>query len=173
MRPEGISCTLSVRGSVHSFGGIGMYRYAQEAGCRLHARAFVNVIVLSVVQAMAVPTQRYTWDQVPIGGGGAIPTVVAHPVVRDAVFTTHDVCGPYRYSAARSRFEYLCGQFDWSTKTNRQAHGTECLVVDPTDVTGNTIYATLGEWANVPEVTGCSNPLTGEPHGPKPTMPPA
>jgi len=114
---------------------------------------FIVVLILSAA-AWPATSQQYTWDQVLIGGGGAIPTTVAHPTAKDVVFTTHDVCGPYRYNAARGRFEYLCGQFGWETMESRQYHGTECLVVDPTDATGNTIYATLGEWAFRPEGHG-------------------
>ena len=89
--------------------------------------------------------QTYTWNQVRIGGSGALPSFVAHPKVSDLYFITTDVGTPYRWNKNLQKWEHLM-LFQkipvnyWNWEVNQRCGS---LGVDPNDATGNILYATV------------------------------
>jgi hypothetical protein len=76
-----------------------------------------------------------------VGGGGATTTIKAHPKVPNLYFITTDVGTPYRWNNSQQRWE---GMFysAWQGKESRSAAAR--LAFDPSDPTGNILYATTG-----------------------------
>gem|GEM_PF-1140563 len=89
--------------------------------------------------------QTYTWNQVRIGGSGALPSFVAHPKVPDLYFITTDVGTPYRWNKNLQKWEHLM-LFEklpvnyWSWEFSQRCGS---IGVDPNDATGNILYATV------------------------------
>lgn len=92
-----------------------------------------------------VYAQSYSWNQVRIGGSGALPSFVAHPKVPDLYFITTDVGTPYRWNKNLQKWEHLM-LFKkipvnyWNWEVNQRCGS---LGVDPNDATGNILYATV------------------------------
>lgn len=103
----------------------------------------LTIFYLAVSQG--VQAQAYTWNQVRIGGSGAIPSFVAHPLVSDLYFITTDVGTPYRWNKDLQKWEHLMlfkkipiNYWNWEF---HQRCGS--IAVDPNDATGNILYATV------------------------------
>lgn len=95
--------------------------------------------------SQGVRAQSYTWNQVRIGGSGALPSFVAHPKVPDLYFITTDVGTPYRWNKNLQKWEHLMlfkkiPNNYWNWEVNQRCGS---LGVDPGDATGNILYATV------------------------------
>ncbi|MCS3800994.1 Ig-like domain-containing protein [Niastella sp. OAS944] len=90
-----------------------------------------------------VKGQAYTWNQVRIGGSGAIPTFVAHPKVPDLYFVTTDVGTPYRWNKNLQKWEHMMLFEKIPVNYWRWEYNQRCgsIAVDPNDATGNILYA--------------------------------
>ncbi|MEY3898185.1 MAG: hypothetical protein RLZZ214_3706 [Verrucomicrobiota bacterium] len=97
---------------------------------------------LALAATLVASAQSYTWKPVRIGGGGATTTIQAHPKVKDLYFITTDVGTPYRWNATEQRWEGMFYKSGFKGWENRSAAAR--LAFDPSDVTGNTLYATTG-----------------------------
>jgi hypothetical protein len=98
--------------------------------------------VMALAITLVATAETYTWKPVRVGGGGATTTIQAHPRVKNLYFITTDVGTPYRWNASEQRWEgmfYKNGVSGWE---NRSAAAR--LAFDPSDATGNTLYATTG-----------------------------
>ena len=101
--------------------------------------------IIFLVNAMVSHGQNYTWNQVRIGGSGAIPSFVAHPKVPDLYFVTTDVGTPYRWNKDLQKWEHMM-LFKkipvnyWRWEYNQRCGG---IAVDPNDATGNILYAAV------------------------------
>jgi uncharacterized protein YjdB len=101
--------------------------------------------IFYLTASQCVQAQTYTWNQVRIGGSGALPSFVAHPIVPDLYFTTTDVGTPYRWNKNLQKWEHLM-LFKkipvnyWNWEVNQRCGS---LAVDPNDATGNILYATV------------------------------
>lgn len=87
----------------------------------------------------------YSWKQVAIGGGGAVPGLLFHPKVKDLAYIRTDVGGALRWDPATSSWIQL---FNWLPKSQGNLVGVQSLAVDPSDATGNTLYAALGAFSH-------------------------
>jgi len=102
---------------------------------------------LLLSSCLALHAQSYTWNTVRVGGGGAVPTVQAHPKVPNLFFITTDVGTPYRWNNTSQRWEGMFYKATVSGWDYRSAAGR--IAFDPSDTTGNILYATTGAgWAN-------------------------
>lgn len=102
---------------------------------------FIAAFVLSF--ATSIHAQ---WKSVRVGGGGLITSIVAHPKVQNLYFITTDVGTPYRWNATSQAWEGLFYNLP-SNYWGKNAAGN--IAVDPSDATGNVIYATIGgPWIN-------------------------
>jgi hypothetical protein len=102
---------------------------------------FIVAFCLSNSLIFAQSSESYQWGKVLLGGGGAVPTVIAHPKVSGAVFSTHDVCGPNRWNEVKQQFEYSLSFPYWMSPQN--IAGCECLTLDPNDLSGNTALLSI------------------------------
>ncbi|NLR80588.1 Ig-like domain-containing protein [Chitinophaga eiseniae] len=101
--------------------------------------------IFHLVVLQGVRAQTYTWNQVRIGGSGALPSFVPHPKVPDLYFITTDVGTPYRWNKNLQRWEDLMlfkkmpvNYWGWEFSQRCGSIG-----VDPNDSTGNILYATV------------------------------
>lgn len=106
----------------------------------------LSSVLLAIVCLAAVLVahgQTYTWNQVRIGGSGAIPTFQAHPKVPDLYFATTDVGTPYRWNKNTQRWEDLMMYKKIPVNYWRWEYNQRCgdIGVDPNDATGNILYA--------------------------------
>ena len=87
--------------------------------------------------APAYTMETYQWGQVPIGGGGCIPCLVVHPKVKDVMYLGADVGAVDRWDAASQK---------WVPTLNYYGapQGCDALAIDPSDATGNIVYAAMG-----------------------------
>lgn len=105
----------------------------------------VLIMILYLTAPPGVRAQTYTWNQVRIGGSGALPSFVAHPKVPDLYFITTDVGTPYRWNKDLQKWEHLMlfGKIPvnyWTWEFNQRCGS---IGVDPNDATGNILYATV------------------------------
>jgi photosystem II stability/assembly factor-like uncharacterized protein len=89
--------------------------------------------------ASAYTTDSYNWSQVPIGGTGNISCLVIHPKVKDVMYIGADVGGVDRWDAENKK---------WIPTFNYYGalQGCDALAIDPTDTTGNIVYAAMGSY---------------------------
>ena len=89
----------------------------------------------------AATAETYTWKTVRVGGGGATTSIQAHPKVQNLFFITTDVGTPYRWNEAKQCWE---GLFYKPTPGKENRYAAARLAFDPSDATGNILYATTG-----------------------------
>ncbi|MDJ1505694.1 Ig-like domain-containing protein [Xanthocytophaga agilis] len=112
-------------------------------------RKLMRMMLLAMVVSGAfigiTTAQTYNWNTVPIGGGGFVTSIKAHPKVPNLFFITKDVGTPYRWNATTQKWEemMLFGKIP-TTYWNWEG-GAKCAEVafDPSDATGNILYATI------------------------------
>lgn len=87
--------------------------------------------------AHAYTTETYEWGQVPIGGTGNITNLVIHPKVKDVIYLGADVGGVDRWDEKTKH---------WIPTMNYYGaqQGIDALAVDPSDASGNIVYAAVG-----------------------------
>jgi len=107
-------------------------------------RMMILLIALTGALNFVAKAQTYNWKSVRMGGGGNVTSIKAHPKVPNLYFITTDVGTPYRWNHATQKWEDLM----WSGKIpttywNWEA-AAKCgdLAFDPSDATGNILYAT-------------------------------
>lgn len=103
---------------------------------------FLLVIVLILgffVQSNAQSNAQ--WKTVRVGGGGAVTSIQAHPKVQNLYFITTDVGTSYRWNSTTQAWEGLFYNFP-ASYWGKNAAGN--VAFDPSDVTGNVLYATIG-----------------------------
>jgi xyloglucan-specific exo-beta-1,4-glucanase len=93
--------------------------------------------------AASMPSDPATWNHVPIGGGGYVTGMVAHPAVKDLVYIRTDVGGAYRWNPVDQSWTSIT---DWIPADDRDLYRIESLAVAPTDP--GTVYLAGGSgWA--------------------------
>lgn len=117
---------------------------------------FLRWVVMAawLLSCMEAPTQAseipppaaapYTWSNVALGGGGAVPGVVLHPRVPDLAYARTDVGGAFRWDEVASRWIPL---LDWIGADAWNHYGVDSLAVDSTDATGGIVYIAVGKYA--------------------------
>lgn len=99
---------------------------------------------------------RYHWDRVAVGGGGAVPGMVAHPRVPDLFYIRTDVGTPYRWDSGKERWIPL---LEWVSIDEWWRSAAESICVDPSEPDGETVYVAVGkyDWAGPGDVWKSSN----------------
>lgn len=100
-------------------------------------------LLLDIVRGEGLSAQKYQWNNVRIGGGGATTAVKAHPRVKDLFFITTDVGNPYRWNNLEQKWEGLLNAVPASLWNTGAAAS---LAPDPNDSTGRVLYATVGKY---------------------------
>jgi len=96
-------------------------------------------------EAAKSPEPSYSWENVAIGGGGAVPGVLLHPLVKDLAYIRTDVGGAYRWSEEGKSWTPLMESTpfkEWNL------YGVESFAVDPSDASGNTLYVSTGKYTD-------------------------
>ncbi len=127
----------------------------------MNMRAIYTLLltIFYLTASQGVHAQAYTWNQVRIGGSGSLPSFVAHPMVPDLYFITTDVGTPYRWNKNLQKWEHLM-LFKkipvnyWNWEVNQRCGS---IGVDPSDATGNILYATVENGAGSAPGKGSSS----------------
>lgn len=92
----------------------------------------------------AIKTEPYHWDNVRVGGGGAIPGIVLHPKAKNLAYIRTDVGTLYRWDEEAGRWHPLT---EWIGLEEgvRRLYGVEAVAVDPSDESGDIVYASIGK----------------------------
>ncbi len=85
-------------------------------------------------------TNGYTWSPVPIGGGGYVTGIFAHPLEPDLVYLRTDVGGAYRWDVTNARWVNL---MDFLTFDERNFQNIDGLAYDPSNA--NVLYVAAGK----------------------------
>jgi len=86
----------------------------------------------------AVP---YSWQSVPIVGGGFVDGFIFHPTAKDVLYARTDMGGAYRRNPETRRWEPM---LDWVPYRDRNLMGVESIAVDPSDPTK--VYLACGTY---------------------------
>jgi hypothetical protein len=96
-----------------------------------------------LLAASHIRQAAYQWNNVVMGGGGAIPGIVLHPKVADLAYIHTDVGGAYRWDAAGRHWIPLLESIPF---TQWNLYGVDSIAVDPNDTTGNIVYISTGKY---------------------------
>jgi uncharacterized protein YjdB len=107
-------------------------------------RMMILLIALTGALHFVAKAQTYNWKPVRIGGGGNVTSIKAHPKVPNLYFITTDVGTPYRWNHAAQKWEDLMwyGKIPTTYWNWEAAAKSGDLAFDPSDATGNILYAT-------------------------------
>lgn len=107
-------------------------------------RMMILLIALTGALNFVAKAQTYNWKPVRIGGGGNVTSIKAHPKVPNLYFITTDVGTPYRWNHAAQKWEDLMWYNKIPTTYWNWEAAAKCgdLAFDPSDATGNILYAT-------------------------------
>ncbi|RXW14751.1 hypothetical protein EST38_g11104 [Candolleomyces aberdarensis] len=93
--------------------------------------------------AFAVPSQKYNWKNVKIGGGGGfVPGIVFNAKEKGLAYARTDIGGAYRLNADDSWTPLL----DWADDARWNYWGIDALATDP--VEPNRLYLATGMYTN-------------------------
>ncbi|MGN7889819.1 Ig-like domain-containing protein [Dyadobacter sp. 22481] len=107
-------------------------------------RMVALLIALTGALHFFASAQTYNWRPVKMGGGGNVTSIKAHPKVPNLFFITTDVGTPYRWNHAAQKWEDLMWYDKIPTTYWNWEAAAKCgdLAFDPSDATGNILYAT-------------------------------
>jgi hypothetical protein len=86
-------------------------------------------------------TERYTWRNVTIVGGGFVPGIIFNAKERDLMYARTDIGGAYRWDASTRSWLPLT---DWVSSDDSNLLGIESLATDPVDP--NRVYLAAGTY---------------------------
>lgn len=93
--------------------------------------------------AQVPPSQRYSWKNVQIVGGGFVDGIVFAPKAPGVAYARTDIGGAYRWDPAAHRWQPLT---DWISYADRNLMGIESVAVDPSDP--SRVYLACGTYTN-------------------------
>ena len=90
--------------------------------------------------------QEFTWQSLPLGGGGFLTGIVTHPAQKDLIYARTDVGGVYKYQPPTSENErpYWQQLMNWIPVENMQLWSCDGIALNPFNV--NEVYALLGQY---------------------------
>lgn len=88
---------------------------------------------------VASDTHGYTWDYLPIGGGGYVTGMAVHPEEPDFLYMRTDVGGAYRWEPGEKKWIQM---LDWIGPDNANLIGVDGIALDPNNP--SRIYLALG-----------------------------
>ena len=96
------------------------------------------------VWAQAIPaSQKYTWKNVQIVGGGFVDGIIFHPTVAGLSYARTDIGGAYRRDGQRSPWTPIT---DWVSYRDVNLMGPESIAVDPHEP--DRLYIATGMYPN-------------------------
>ncbi len=94
------------------------------------------LVNLSVVYTFS---QEYEWGSLPLGGGGFVSAVIAHPTEKNLFYARTDVGGMYRWVESTKSWKPIN---DWISKADKGLYGIDAFAVDPNNP--GKLYALAG-----------------------------
>ena len=91
--------------------------------------------------ALATTANYSGWQQVPIGGGGYVTDIYAHPQAEDLVYMQTDNGGAYRWNPQQEKWHNIIDHFP---RLPWNYYGVEALALDPNDP--DLVYVSLGKY---------------------------
>ncbi|HEY9044943.1 MAG TPA: hypothetical protein VIN08_03575, partial [Ohtaekwangia sp.] len=92
------------------------------------ARAGSFILVCLLLSTIYTAQAQYTWNNVAIGGGGFVSSVITSKSERNLFYARTDVGGAYRWDATNSKWIPL---LDWASENEMGYMGVESLAIDP------------------------------------------
>jgi hypothetical protein len=107
----------------------------------------ISILLISILLHFGnFVSAQYNWNTLRVGGGGAVPGMIAHPQVQNLYYARTDVGNCYRWDATNQKWIGLLN----SVKNSEWWRGAAAdIAIDPSDASGNTVYITVGkyDWA--------------------------
>jgi len=100
-------------------------------------------IAILPILVFSQQAQTYKWDNVAIGGGGFVSSVINSPIEKNLFYARTDVGGAYRWQ--ESSQEWIC-LTDWMSVEERGLMGIEAIAVDPNKEGGLYMMAGTSYW---------------------------
>ncbi|MCQ2959350.1 MAG: glycoside hydrolase [Bacteroidales bacterium] len=95
-------------------------------------RKYINVftcILLLCLSALKLSADaKYEWGSLPLGGGGFVSGIIAHPTEENLFYARTDVGGIYRWIEESQSWKPLT---DWISEDDKGLFGIESIAVDP------------------------------------------
>ena len=88
----------------------------------------VLATALSAGSALAQNAAGYTWNPLPIGGGGFVTGIFPAKTQQGVVYARTDVGGAYRWDSSTSTW---VGLVDWLSQDDQGLMGVDSMAVDP------------------------------------------
>ncbi len=86
-------------------------------------------MLLSLFSAMCVVADEdYEWGSLPLGGGGFVSAVIAHPTETNLIYARTDVGGIYRWIEETQSWKPLT---DFISAADKGLYGVEAIALDP------------------------------------------
>jgi len=108
----------------------------------------ISIFSFILFQSIASPTPpkklNYEWKNVAIGGGGSIPGLIIHPLIKDLVYIRTDVGSIYKWDTENKKWIPL---WLWPSYEKWNLTAVASIAVDPSDKSGNILYAAAGKYA--------------------------
>ncbi|MFD5316276.1 cellulose binding domain-containing protein [Streptomyces sp. NPDC127098] len=95
------------------------------------------------VDAEVEAAADYTWDNVAIGGGGFVPSIVFNRTEPDLVYARTDIGGAYRWNQSDQSWIPLLDHVGWDDWGHT---GVASIATDPVDP--DRVYAAVGSYTN-------------------------
>lgn len=109
-------------------------------GCGKNGKGPLGIDHEQDKDALPAPPHEYTWDYLPVGGGGYVTGMVIHPVETDYMYMRTDVGGAYRWDPQDKSWVQM---LDWIGPDNANLIGVDGMALDPNK--SDRIYLALGK----------------------------
>ncbi|MCQ2607602.1 MAG: hypothetical protein MJ197_02795 [Bacteroidales bacterium] len=93
--------------------------------------SFQNIIVfilLTIIGVNVYSQEEYEWGSLPLGGGGFVSGIIAHPTERNLLYARTDVGGIYRWIEETASWKPLT---DFISEADKGLYGVEAIALDP------------------------------------------
>jgi photosystem II stability/assembly factor-like uncharacterized protein len=108
-----------------------------------HLAALLLLLTAVTSSAQLAPSERYSWKNVQIVGGGFVDGIVFSPSASGVRYARTDIGGAYRWDNATHRWQPM---LDWISYRDRNLMGVESIAVDPSNA--NRVYLACGTYTN-------------------------
>lgn len=109
-------------------------------GCGKDGKGRLDIVHEQDTDTLPTPPHEYTWDYLPVGGGGYVTGMVIHPVETDYMYMRTDVGGAYRWDPQDKSWIQM---LDWIGPDNANLIGVDGMALDPNKP--DRVYLALGK----------------------------
>lgn len=86
------------------------------------------ILSYCIISLNAFSAENYDWGSLPLGGGGFVSGIIAHPTEKNLFYARTDVGGVYRWIEATQSWKPLT---DFISIDDQGLYGVEAIAVDP------------------------------------------